>query len=402
MIPKVKINFSNGAIGSVKPAEDGSAALLAVGTAEEEEVVKGDEEDVKKPILELGTVYTVTQLSDFVSKFPLKQNKTLCEAVADFYKYAPNGTLLSFMVVSDKSTLYASENGALEKLMDNVSHDVHFVIDATGPKGTKLTENAKDGAKDEDPDLQNQLDNINELVEKLGEKYSTPFFVIVESTDFSENLTKSDFNRVVCLYMSQGKNKKSCTSLFGGRLASIPVQRCVARTKDGAFSYDEMYIGDNIATNSKATLVNNKGYITVRTFPGKAGYYITDDLMATSTEDDYGVIARRRVADKAYRVAYNTMVDFIGDEIALTADGEIAAHEIKKIQNALERALETQMTNLGNLSVDTSDDNDKGMQVIIDEKQNILATNALNVSLRIRPYGYAKYINVDLGFQTNK
>lgn len=388
MIPKVKINFSNGAIGSVKPAEDGSAALLAVGTAEQK-VVKVDEKDETISILELGTVYTVTQLSDFVSKFPLKQNKTLCEAVADFYKYAPNGTLLSFMVVSDKSTLYASENGALEKLMDNVSHDVHFVIDATGPK-------------DENPDLLQQLSNINKQVEELGEKYSTPFFVIVDSTSNSVDLTKSDFNRVACLYMSQGKEKKSCTSLFGGRLASIPVQRCVARTKDGAFSYDEMYIGDNIATNSKAILVNNKGYITVRTFPGKAGYYITDDLMATSTEDDYGVIARRRVADKAYRVAYNTMVDFIGDEIALTADGEIAAHEIKKIQNALERALETQMTNLGNLSVDTSDDNDKGMQVIIDEKQNILATNALNVSLRIRPYGYAKYINVDLGFQTNK
>ncbi|MDB4497825.1 DUF2586 domain-containing protein [Gammaproteobacteria bacterium] len=392
MIPKVKINFSNGAIGSVKPAEDGSSALLAVGTAEEE-VVKVDDKDKTISILELGTVYTVTQLSDFVSKFPLKQekNKKLCEAVADFYKYAPNGTLLSFMVVSDsdKSTLYASENGALEKLMDNVSHDVHFVIDATGPK-------------DENPDLLLQLTDINKQVEDLGEKYSTPFFVIVDSTAKSVDLTKSNFNRVACLYMSQGKDKKSCTSLFGGRLASIPVHRCVARTKDGAFSYDEMYIGNNIATNSEATLANDKGYITVRTFPGKAGYYITDDLMATATKDDYGVIARRRVADKAYRVAYNTMVDFIGDEIALTADGEIAAHEIKKIQNALERALETQMTNLGNLSVDPSDENDKGMQVIIDEKQNILSTSALNVSLRIRPYGYAKYINVDLGFQTNK
>lgn len=54
-----------------------------------------------------------------------------------------------------------------------------------------------------------------------------------------------------------------------------------------------------------------------------------------------------------------------------------------------------------NLNIGASDPNDMGVTVFINPDQNILATSRLQVKLRIRPYGYAKYIEVDLGFQTS-
>ena len=58
------------------------------------------------------------------------------------------------------------------------------------------------------------------------------------------------------------------------------------------------------------------------------------------------------------------------------------------------------MTSVGNLGNDPQDPNDTGVVAYVNPEQNIVATSRLEASLRIRPYGYAKYIEVDLGFQT--
>ena len=49
---------------------------------------------------------------------------------------------------------------------------------------------------------------------------------------------------------------------------------------------------------------------------------------------------------------------------------------------------------------DPSDANDTGVECYIDTEQNIVSNSTLNVQLRVKPYGYAKYINCYLGFTT--
>ncbi|MCR4559783.1 MAG: DUF2586 family protein [Bacteroidales bacterium] len=71
----------------------------------------------------------------------------------------------------------------------------------------------------------------------------------------------------------------------------------------------------------------------------------------------------------------------------------------KDIQNAVEQAIYNQMTLEGNLGVEDIKA-DKGVSVFVDTAQNILATSKLAVTIEVRPYGYAKYIEVKLGFQT--
>ena len=44
-------------------------------------------------------------------------------------------------------------------------------------------------------------------------------------------------------------------------------------------------------------------------------------------------------------------------------------------------------------------DDGEGCVCKIDETQNVLATSMVKVTLKVRPYGYARYVDVNLGFQ---
>ena len=146
--------------------------------------------------------------------------------------------------------------------------------------------------------------------------------------------------------------------------------------------------------------INDKGYITFRTFVGKAGYFITDDNLATTPEDDYRALTNRRVIDKAYRIAYAQLVEWLNDEVPVSKSGTLVPAWCSTVEADVEQAIETQMTAQGNLGNDPSDSSDTGVECKIDYDQNILATSQVKIGLRVKPNGYAKYIDVELGFKT--
>jgi hypothetical protein len=183
-----------------------------------------------------------------------------------------------------------------------------------------------------------------------------------------------------------------------GRIARIPVQRHIGRVLDGSVKPLSVFIGDKTVEMADVETINNKGYITLRTFVGKSGYYFADDNLATEEGDDYRSIARRRTVDKAYRIAYATLLEFLNNEIPITESGGIMPAMAKSWESEVEAAIVSQMTAEGNLGVDTTDPNDKGVKCFIDYNQNVAATGKIEISLKVKPYGYAKYIDVKLGF----
>jgi len=80
--------------------------------------------------------------------------------------------------------------------------------------------------------------------------------------------------------------------------------------------------------------------------------------------------------------------------------GELVPAMVKSWESEVETAIVNQMTSEGNLGVDTTNPNDKGVKCFIDYKQKVVSTGKLVVSLQVKPYGYAKYIDVKLGFIT--
>ena len=68
---------------------------------------------------------------------------------------------------------------------------------------------------------------------------------------------------------------------------------------------------------------------------------------------------------------------------------------VKSWQQTLENAINRQMTANGELSATDGE----GCHVYIDEKQNVVSTSKIVVTLKVRPHGYSRYIDVNLGFQ---
>jgi hypothetical protein len=186
---------------------------------------------------------------------------------------------------------------------------------------------------------------------------------------------------------------------LAGTLASIPVQRSIARVRSGALPVSKFYIQDKEAKDADVEVIHDKGFITFRTFVGKAGYYFSDDKLATKVSDDYALIPRRRVIDKAYRIGYITLLEELNDELPVDDEGRIPAPVAKSIQNSVERAIVNNMTAYRNLGNDPSNPNDTGVECYIDPNQNVVALSKLDARLRVKPYGYPKYIDCYLGFK---
>lgn len=395
MLPRVKIYFENGALGSSTPSDDAVVGLVASGVGVVGKFVLGTSYLVTSPdgLVALGITSAVNDTNALIYK-----------TVSEFYKEAPidtklwvlaavNTVSMSDLVDSTKAyakNLIISANGAINFLMVAKSDIVGYTpVITTGM----------------DADVALAITNAQVLGEWAATAKYAPMFTIIPGRYYSgtasalTDLSIATNNRVcVMLGDTLTGSKDASVGLLAGRIASIPVQRSIARVKTGSIPVNSLFIGSVTAELGDPDIINDKGYITFRTFVGKAGYYFTDDKLATDPTDDYALIPRRRVIDKAYRIGYKTMVNELSNEIPVTDSGSIPAPIVKSIQNAVAVAIETNMS--GNLGVDPSNAKDTGVECFIEASQNIVSTSTFIASLKVKPFGYAKYIDVYLGFKT--
>lgn len=87
------------------------------------------------------------------------------------------------------------------------------------------------------------------------------------------------------------------------------------------------------------------------------------------------------------------------DEMSLNEDGTMLQGVIMSWQQTIEDAVNRTMTAAGELSADVNGSG--GCKAYIDPTQNVLSTSRVNIVLKVRPFGYARYIDVALGFQVN-
>ena len=386
-LPYVKIKFANGAIGGLEPMDDGVCALLMEGLTA---VTDANTNEVKFAI---GTAYRLTKLADIdalgVTGGNSDPNKALYEAVRDFYREAAAGSKLWIMGLDTTGPNTIASN--LEAMQQAARGEIRIAVCRVREQAAAEDDNEAIGITGLAAALQKAAEDITE-----GQK--APLMVIVPGDpDDDDDLSTGSWNRV-CVVMGDG----NMDCYLAGRLASIPVQRSAGRVRDGAIYPTTITFDGAPLTNTVSETLNKLGYIVPRTFVGRAGYFWSDDKMAVVVSDDYALIPRRRVIDKAARVAYTAMLNYVNEEIPVTAEGKITAPMCKAIEASVRSAIVAQMTDEGNLATDTSDPNDVGCTVYVDPDQNILATSELLVQLRVRPYGYAKYITVDLGFQTGQ
>lgn len=350
---------------------------------------------------ELGKSYSITKPSDLKELGVTKENNpALAEAVTDFYIEAGEGTDLVVVGVDASKKmveLCANEDGGLvRKVIERHSGALRAIFVST-PAGD--SEQATEGLS---PDTLATLQPAQELAEWATTSLYAPLFIVVDGRGYTgENLRdlgQAKYNRVGVLVGSKtAEDKGSCIGVLAGRIASKPVHRNIGRVADGALKGEAFYLGGKRIEEkqSAVTALYEKRYITIRRYVGRTGYFFADDNLATALTDDYAQIANRRVIDKAYRIAYNTLLDKMLDEIELNEDGTMQAPILKSWESELEAEINKSMTANSELSSSEG----SGCKVFINPKQNVVSTSKIAISLKVRPHGYARYLDVNLGFQ---
>lgn len=390
MLPRVKISYLNGQLGSVAESPDGLVALV-VGSA----AVEGK--------YELGKAYHVRSTDDME---PLglteANNPKLVKTLKEFYGEADAGTEVVLFGVDPTKTAtevldYTNKDGA-RKVVESEGGRLRGVIVANLHNGPKKVEGGLDA------DVSTALSKAQELGDWAAETLEAPIFVMLEGRGYTADkevpdLSKNGYNRVgVLIGDTVSGSEGAAMGVLAGRIAMTPVQRNIGRVKTGALAPITMYVGEKKAESATSEIADlyDKGYITPRTHVGRSGYFFTDDRLAVAETDDYAHLALRRVIDKAYRVAYNTMLEELLDEIEVNEDGTMQPALVKSWQQTVENALNASMTLNGELCATSSAP--EGGVCYIDEKQNVVSTGKVKATIKVNPYGYGRMIDVDLGF----
>lgn len=393
MLPRIKIFFENGALNQVAPSPDGVLGIVCTGTA----VVD---------TFALATAYTLRSLAQLTALgVTATNNAPLVKIVTEFYDQAGEGTEVWIMAfpdtvkmsdMVDKDTAYATSlvaaaNGRLRGIIVSRTPGVGYVPVVTNGM---------------DADVELAIINGQLLAEYTADVQFAPIFIILEGYEYTgvpsalPDLTLLENNRVaVFIGDTDSASKGASMGTIAGRIASTPVQRNLGRVKDGPLAPVKTYIKSTITELADVASIHDKGFIVFRTFVGRSGYFFNDDFMATLPTDDYSHLTARRTIDKAFRICYDVLLEQLLDEIPVNGDGTMQAPMVKTWQMLVENAIATQMTANGELSADAADPKDRGVKCFIDANQNIISTSKMNVSVRVRPFGYPRYIDVYLGFQ---
>ena len=388
MLPKIKIQFINGQLGTVGESPDGLFALVCGAAA----VTK---------MLELGKAYTLHSFDELAALgVTAENNPRLYKHVQDFYTEAEEGTKLVIYPVDKAKTfteLCDKDTGVIKELIMAANGALRGIFVAGDGREATVTTNGLDN------DLFTALPKAQQLAEWATVSLYAPLFIILEGRGYKggvvKDLHKETYNRVGVLIGDTVKaSEGAAVGLMAGRLATLPVQRNIARVKNGALKPIAMFLGEKpVEENASAVSdLYDAGYITPRKYVGKAGYFFTDDRLACEQTDDYAHITARRTIDKAYRIAYTALLELMMDELAGNDDGTLRHGIIMAWQQMMENAVNRAMTAAGELS---ADENGAGCKAYIDPKQNVLSTSKIELVLKVRPFGYARYVDVKLGFQ---
>lgn len=390
-LPGINIAYQNGQLGTVVTSEDGLLVLCAKGTA-----VTGK--------LDTDKAYKIYRLSGLDDLgITTTNNAALFKAVKQFYTEAPEGTPLYVVVYSDTSMtdFCDKDSGKLRGILQSLKGAARGIVVIHPDVTTGLT--TTDGLSS---DVFTAIAKAQALGEWTATELYAPVFILLDGYAYTgeasdlKDISDGDDNRVMVTIGSDASSATEMHSAVGylaGRIAKSPVQRNIGRVRDGGISADKMFIGTTAIENAMDDIetIYAKGYVTPRVHVGRAGYYYTDDILVCRETDDYAHLTARRTIDKAVRIAYDTLLNNLLDEVELNDDGTMQEPVLKAWQADVEKAVNMSMTAAGELSsVDGS-----GCECTIDPRQNVRATSRVEVMIAVRPFGYPRTIVANLGFK---
>lgn len=381
-LSNVNITVNRDGLGLIAVQSDGAAGISLRG-----EAVSGK--------LELSKPYLIYSVAD-AEKLGIEAtgvNAAAYRQIDEFYQTAGTGTKL-YIILSDKASKNSALKETLKKMLEYANGSI-VLLGMSWPDAAKTSPVEQGGLIKEVFDTQTMLQTLSvEYTNRI-----MPFISVIDGAGFkgdanalTDLTTMNNYRTVISLTATDNFGVGAIGQLLGSIMAQ-PVHRKISRVKNGSLpmTQGEAFLTDKVSIEGRDEqlgAITDKGYLVYRTFPGRTGYFYNGDFTATLPTDDLCSIARLRVMDKALKIAYNTYVNELDDEIDVTEDGNLEPAHVSYLQEVIYNQI------MGNMS-----DSISGFSVVIDPSQNILSGKGLDISLSITPKGYLNPINVTLGFQ---
>lgn len=391
--PKVNIAFANGEIGSVTTSPEGICVIVASAVANGSFVLNKPE-----------TIYSLAEAEALGIIPTVAGNYELHKTIKEFYAEAGTGAELWIYGVAKTRTLdQLIEDSRTVLTASNRRIRIVTVKYAPSVADIAVTAGIRTG-------FPATMSAAQEIAEEFTVDKTQPVVFILEAYNYTGvpadliGFSALTNNRVAVLIgdtetrTGATASKGAAVGVLAGRIARNQVHVNVGRVKDGALKPLAFYVVDTPVEQVNIDAIYNKGFITLTTHTGKSGYYFVDDHLACEVEDDYHFLTRRRVIDKAYVLANQSLTNFILDTVPVNNEGKVQAVYAKAIEAEVERVIVQEMTAKGELSADPTLANDTGVECVIDITNNVVQDSTLKGKIRVRPFGYNRFLEFSIGF----
>jgi hypothetical protein len=180
------------------------------------------------------------------------------------------------------------------------------------------------------------------------------------------------------------------------RGAKVAPSTDIGRVRDGALPQTPSVLASGrpvLSRDENATPALDAGrFITARSIIGRAGVYLTMGRMMAPAGSDFGPWVNRRVMDIAVPAFRAPALEFVNDTVITNANGTITEVDAKTFDATVGRRgdqvlLQANPPNVAAPSI-----------VTCSRTQNVLSTQSLPFTVRVQPYGYSRYLTMDVGF----
>ena len=183
--------------------------------------------------------------------------------------------------------------------------------------------------------------------------------------------------------------RRSGAWTLSARLASVSIAEDAGKFLTGAVGGVTAIYRDEQATPG----LDAARFATYRTFLGIPGYYFTGAYTMALVTSDFHLLQNRRVMDEACTITRRAMLNYLNAGVLVNKNGTIQEKVAKSIEAAVNRKLNDGL-------IATNPANASAASIVVSRTENIVSTGKLPVTVRVTPLGYARDIEVNIGFQS--
>ena len=189
-----------------------------------------------------------------------------------------------------------------------------------------------------------------------------------------------------------GTPRRSYVGLTASRVMADKISTDSARVASGAVVGVVAIRTDEF----RSPLLNAQKFVTLQTIPGQTGFYFKNNWLRSGAGSDFRYMQHGAVMDLACDTVVKAQALFESRAVRTNSNGTIFEADAIKMEKDVQSALRAALMDPSNEEGFKGHVSDFGYS--IDRTNNVLTSETLNTTTKIRPLGYPKTIEAEIGF----